>query len=281
MRKIGFVLILSMLGLGLQAQGLFKTWNVKSVGVSFGVEQDRVNGFSGETLLRMVGQEDLLETKNINLENASKYSGVCENPHFHLQAIVAPGKWQNTEIHTSIMGIFGRVDAITYYSDNEFPNSWDNYMTLNTWSNEVGASLALIQRKRFGPASLYGGVGTNLGFSFANDLSIFTSETVTATDLSFASTSFNSFPEGEEFEYEQSYEELSFVNDYFPLSGGISQRVYLQAGASLTFFKRVELGVEGRYGKGYRKHFEGDWISTTNNAWGLFARWNLFGSASQ
>ncbi|MEL6132269.1 MAG: hypothetical protein AAFR59_02770 [Bacteroidota bacterium] len=280
MRKICFTLLLSLLTFGLQAQGLFKTWSVKSVGVSFGVEQDRIDDFGGETLLEMVGQEQILTELDINLDNAQKYSGICENPHIHLQAIVAPAKWQNTEIHTSLMGIFGRVDAVTYFS-NEFPNSWNNYVTLNSWSNEVGLSLALIQRKRLGAFSIYGGVGTNLGLSFANDLSIYVDRTLTAQDLSFANTGFGDFPQGEDFVFEEEYTELSFVNNYYPLGGGISQRIYLQTGASLTILKRVELGFEGRYGKGYRKHFEGDFTSTTNNAWGIFARWNLFGDVQQ
>ncbi|MCI4671533.1 MAG: hypothetical protein MRZ79_25545 [Bacteroidia bacterium] len=270
MKKIIFTLALVCITAGLQAQivsNLFSSWKLKSFGLSAGVEQDMIMNFSGNSFVRMSGYDDLFTSRDIDLDQLDLTAGICENPHLRAQAIFSPAAMPNLEIHTAMVAIINRVDAITYWSDTDL-GRYDNSLTLDSWGSEVAAEMAFIRRLKAGPFSLYGGLGTNLGFTFANTMSIYGTQAIDANDLSFAETGVARFDAN-------NGEEYTYFSDYNDISNGISQRVFAQGGASITFLRRLELGLEGRYGFGYRYHFGGKNLTTNLNSFAIFTRWNL------
>jgi len=269
MKKILVFTIVSCLGLGLYAQqGLFSGWKLRSFGLSMGLEQDMVQGFGGESFIRMSGYDALFDDLGVEPGDLSVYGGICENPHLRFQAIFEPSFVPNWEVHTSLVAIINRIDGITYYSQDELGYINSEYLTLDAWGHEIAADMAIIRRLRLGPLSVYGGVGTNLGFNFGNDLHISANYDQRTQLSSFSETGLA----------RRDYEEASnpqFFSEHKEMSNGISQRIYAQAGASLTLLNRLELGGELRYGYGYRLHFGGNAIATNLQSFGLFARWNL------
>lgn len=271
MKKIMSILAVLILSAAVHAQSpsqLFSGWKLKSLGISMGIEQDKILNFGGNSFMRMSGYEDLFSSRGLDPSDLSVYSGLCENPHLRLQAIFQPSAFPKLEFHTALVAMINRVDGISYFSD-EYLDDYYDYFTVDSWGSEVAGELALIRRFSAGPFSIYGGLGTNLGFHFANEMNIYASQSYTAETLSFSETGIARF----EFESEQA--EAEYLEDYRPLSAGISQRVFAQLGGSITLKKRLELGMEGRYGYGYRLHFNEKALGTNLHSFAIFGRWNL------
>jgi len=268
-RILAILILLAMLGSAQAQVGkmLFSQWKLKSAGVSFGLEQDRIIGFSGESFMRMSGNQDLFTYMGLDVADLDYYSSVVENPHTRIQAIFQPQLLPNIEVLTSLVAVVNRIDGMTYYSPYQL-QGYNDYLTLSAWGHEVAADMALIRRASLFGFSVYGGFGTNLGFTFGNDLEVNASFERRAETNSFTNTGFTRVSANEN-------DGRDYYNESFDLNSGISQRFYAQAGASYTFFKRLEFGLEGRYGIGYRTHFDGKAIGTNLQSFGFFTRWNL------
>lgn len=274
---ISCALLLAVSTMQAQISSRATGWTLKSVGISAGIEKDMIRNFSGESFVRMTGQENLLEAAGINPNSASVYSGVCENPHLRFQGIWEVPALAGFELHTSLVAIINRVDAISYYQDYTGPNDWggysNNYVTINTWGSELAADAAVIKRWRLGPMSAYAGIGANVGYHFENYLNVHYGIEATAETWSFANTGVSRYSEDWVNETEQS--PMLYASHSESMGNGLSTRAYLQGGVSGTMFGRLELGLEGRYGYGSRLHFEGQSLTTNLQSWGIFARWNL------
>lgn len=271
MKNVMITLLALVFAAGLHAQGtskLFSGWQLKSWGLSMGVEQDKIMNFGGNSFVRMSGYEELFTDRGLDPNQLSVYSGLCENPHMRFQAIFQPALAPNIEFHTALVAMINRVDGISYYSDQYLTDYYD-YFTLDSWGSEVAGELAIIRRISAGPFSLYGGFGTNLGYHFANEMNIYGSQTYTSDVLSFSETGVA------RFDFVAENGESEHFHDSRSISSGISQRLFAQGGASITFLKRVELGLEGRYGYGYRLHFDGKAVGTNLQSFSIFGRWNL------
>jgi len=151
---------------------------------------------------------------------------MCENPNLRVSLVLEPQRWSNVELHTSGVFIFNRVDEV-YMQD--YDNKGYSYADISMYSNEIGLEGVLLKKVPvFGwkALNLYGGIGTNAGYQFGNEL----------------------YAQASQAQYEPDRTG----------SNGISARVFGQAGIGVTFFRRVELGLEGRYGAGFRHYFGTD-----------------------
>ena len=137
---------------------------------------------------------------------------------------------------------------------------------MNSWGNEIALDLALVRRLEAGPFALHLGVGGNTGYSFGNQIDI-TGSVNTESSISALKTSGLSRLRSDDYG--------RLYVDGVDASDGISQRVYAQLGWSVTLFRRVEIGMEGRWGYGYRWYFDGSPISTNLRSMGAVARWVL------
>ncbi|MEL6988196.1 MAG: hypothetical protein AAGK97_10230, partial [Bacteroidota bacterium] len=62
-------------------------------------------------------------------------------------------------------------------------------------------------------------------------------------------------------------------SDNYRLKNGIHQRIYLQAGVGVRILNRMELGLEGRFGYGYRKTAGTNIQGSELTSVGLNAKW--------
>jgi len=216
---------------------------VKKFGISLGQDWDMLPGLSTDMLLRKTDSRTAQDIQPfLNSANSYQSSMFCENQNFRLTLVLEPQRWENVELHASGVFLFDRMDGVHFYDNNE--NSYPN-LDLTLHGNEIDVEAVILKKvpvlgflnKQF--LNLYGGIGTNLGYQFGNYISVSTYESIR--------------PERDngdwEYEHNSSYDN---VND------GISTRVFAQAGFGITFFRRVELGFEARYGAGLRHYFGTD-----------------------
>jgi len=81
--------------------------------------------------------------------------------------------------------------------------------------------------------------------------------------------SFTDIVSGNTYDY---YDE----NDHnFEIKNAFHQRVFLQTGIGIIFLKRLEIGLEGRFGYGYKATIDGPIRTTNLKSVGLSTKWIL------
>lgn len=251
-------------------------WVIGSIGLSLGQDQDRLSNLGNDYFLDMVKTPLNDNYSNMNFEKGDIISMTCENPNVRLDVSLVPTFARNLELRLGINAIGNRIDAISYNFNNF--NSWeqfDNYdnnsqLSFTSYSNELALEGALIKTAKLAHIFKFSaGIGSNVGASFNNRLHIYGSDdgAFTADNIDFRS-------EGAIIEsYTQSSN--SFYDGDIELSNGFHHRAFVVGGAGVTFFKRLELGVEGRLGMGYRYNPGAAVQATKLSSIFLTARWNL------
>ncbi len=240
MKKLLLLIVLCTFAFSFQADAQLK---VKKFGVSIGNDWDMLPGLSTDMLLRKTNITTAQDVQPLlNSANSYQSSGFCENRNFRLSLVLEPQRWKNVELHTSGVFIFDRRDGVHFYdySDNTSSN-----LNFTLHGSEIDAEAVLLKRvpvfgfldRQF--LNLYGGIGSNIGYQFGNYMSL----------SSYTSTR----PDRDRTNWETEY-----ANTYDNINDGISTRVFAQAGLGITFFRRVELGFEFRYGAGLRHYFGTD-----------------------
>lgn len=240
MKKLLLLTTLFAFAFSFQADAQLK---VKKFGISLGQDWDMLPGLSTDMLLKKTDSRTAEDIQPF-LNSAYSYqsSMFCENQNFRLTLVLEPQRWKNVELHTSGVFLFNRMDGVHFYEDNE--NGYSN-LDLTLHGNEVDVEAVLLRKvpvfgflnKQF--LNLYGGIGTNLGYQFGNYMSLSSYQSVR--------------PERDNGTWEYEY-----ASNYDNINDGVSARVFAQAGFGITFFRRVELGFEARYGAGLRHYFATD-----------------------
>lgn len=216
---------------------------VKKFGISLGQDWDMLPGLSTDMLLNKTDSRTAGDIQPyLNSRYFSQSSMFCENNNFRLTLVLEPQRRKNVELHTSGVFLFDRMDGVHFYNNNE--NGYSN-LDFTLHSNEVDVEAVLLKKvpvfgflnRQF--LNLYGGIGSNLGYQFGNYMSL------------SSYTSIQPERDGGDWDYEYAH---SFDN----INDGVSARVFAQAGFGVTFFRRVELGFEARYGAGFRHYFATD-----------------------
>ena len=243
------LLVATTLCLSAQSTKLLFGMPVKSVGISMGVDEDRLSGIGADYFLSQSRDADMRALAD-DFEFAEKdvYSMICENPYFRIDVALAPRFTNNAELRLGVLGIFNRTDWVSYRNSYEYGSANTDYINFSTYGNELaleGTFLKSTGKKIF---NLYGGVGTNIGYTFGNNAFVNGSKTITADDMQYSLRS-----AGGALEYmENNDAEYQSFHEYVQLRNGISQRVFVMGGMGITLFQKFELALEGRYGRGYR-----------------------------
>ncbi|MEO1451901.1 MAG: hypothetical protein AAFV07_20385, partial [Bacteroidota bacterium] len=134
------------------------------------------------------------------------------------------------------------------------------------YGQEVAAELSIAKRGTlWNTFTGFIGVGTNLGYSFGNRLSVNGSNSFTVQDWSLFEAGVISQPQIDE----------NYFSGYYEVRDAISQRAYVHGGLGVMILRRLELGMEGRLGMGYRYHFGADATTTRINSISMTAKWIL------
>ncbi len=246
MRQLTLSLLVILLAVGNTfAQKHLFGMQVTKWGISAGMEQDMLSEISHEYLLSTAkGAPDISAFSDGTLDF---YTGTCENPHVRFDLVLAPTFMRNAELQLSALGIFNRVDGATYYQLDESGNS--NFLSFYGYGHELAIESALMKTAKLGPLRFYGGAGGNLGYSFGNHINVHGSTTATVEDISIRSSGFTTAMQN----LNEWTQEESVLDAYYDGKAGFHQRIFLKAGFGISFFKRVELGMDIRKGLGLRE----------------------------
>lgn len=243
----------------------FLGMKVLKYGIALGNDQDRVQGLDAQYLMGLSRTPVSSELRDNDFEPINLVSMTCENPALRFAVTVQPFKtssnWQ-LDLGTTLMS--NRIDGTDYRYVNYGSSTPDNTFSFRSRSHEIALDASLLRNVKFGFFNLYGGIGTNLGMTFAGDMTI---RGNIYNEISDPVTGFDD-PLNVSFENERFYE-------YSSIKNVLHQRAFLQGGMSIIILKRLELGVDARLGVGYRLN-RGNSIKTTNLFGGGFvAKWNL------
>lgn len=249
-------------------------WKIKSFGISLGYDQDMLTGMDYTYFLSTIQEETRFKYSNLNLNREYVGSMICENPHLRLNLSLLPPGLKNTELNLALVGIAGRIDYVEYVSPNE-ANLEDpefQYLSFDLTSDEIDLEASFLKRIPIGRAfNLYGGLGTNLGFTTRNHLYVNGQNILIEEDKVMG---FSDIPELRDDSEETSFEP-SYFSEYYHSKTAFSQRLFAQIGFSFAIVNRFEFGLEYRRGIGYR-HVGGASTNTTHlQSVGLSTRWIL------
>lgn len=267
-------LLLSVLCIGtlsLSAQSQFfnlKNWQLAKISVHAGMDQDMLGDLHQNYFLSTTRSEPEVDYSNLSFGESDVYSMICENPNIRLEAVLTSPTFKNVEWRFAMNAVFNRIDAISYYNyDNVLGNS--EYLSFNNVTNELSLETGILKvfpvTRRL---SVSGGAGTNIGFSFANYLNIYGS----TVDYTANQVNYTNVGEVNETVSSPTY---NYYSDYLDLKNGINQRAYLQAGLNYELFSWLELGVDARYGVGYRGIVGAPLAATRLKAFSLSAKYNF------
>jgi len=244
----------------------FLGMKIKKYGLASTVDQDRVNGLDATYFMGLAKTNVRDDLAGKELPKESITSMTCENPAFRFDITVLPFK-ASPNIHlnlgTSLM--LNRIDATGYsfrngnYGDNQY-----EYIDFDSYSNEAALEATMLFSKKLLFVNLYGGAGTNLGYTFLGHMYIEGSYLNNDTESTLGSDGAS-----------LTNRDYTYFSERHDMKNSLHQRAYLHAGVSITFFKRLELGVEGRRGIGYRYNTGNPMKFTNLISGGFVARWNL------
>jgi len=224
---------------------------VKKIGIDISFDMDMVQNLSANSMLAKASPAFNEAFAGMHTDDDEKFSGICENPNLKINVVLEPTFFKNTEIHTNLNLIWNRWDGVGYYTSKQ--NANDEYYYLDMIGDEVNLEAVILKRTGAKWFHLYGGLGVNSGFHFNNKLYAYgfqgnNPEQVdrTLTEMfNPANGTITHSEEGMMFDFEES------------LSNGTSTRIFVQGGMGVEFFKRVELGINARYGYGIRTFNKG------------------------
>ncbi len=261
-----FAICICFGSVSLEAQKFF---NVKKFGVEVGFDQDMVQGLSGTGILGKTSTEFQERYSLVTEENGTKITGVCENPNLRAVVVLEPIFWKNTELQVSGNFIWNRWDGVSYYSGN-YEEGY-NYSNVDMYGSEVALEAVLV--KKYSPKHwfhLYGGGGLNSGYHFGNTVYVSNygeGDPNPQEERTFADVFAGSEPQyAPDYARDWGYEEIS---------DGFSTRAFAVGGFGVTMFKRLELGVNIRYGLGLRTFNGADNDFTNLRSIGTTMKWTL------
>ncbi len=269
--------------IGLNAQATFLGKSIKSVSLSLSHDRDLLSSMDNAYFT------DAMKTPSDNSVLTEKFSDaqvasmVCENPNMNLNIVLELPR--QLEWSLGVNAIISRYDALSYSSTSD--SNWGfDYANFSTTADEFGIETSLVKRislsayrNKLGnsPINLYVGAGTNIGVIVNNKLYAYGSNQSMVEDFTYTNSS-QLRSEVEENTQVPFYSSSIFFNDFneeVKLNGGFSQRIYGQLGIGFTIARRFEIGLQGKYGVGYRVIKGADTKKTTLESVGLTMKWLL------
>ena len=249
----------------------FLGMKVKKFGVSFSNEQDRVKGLDAAYFTNLSKSQFNADIDGRDFPERTITSMTCENPAIRVDITVLPiTALPNVQLNLGTSLMANRIDATGYsfwesnYYDANYEDRNYSEINFNSYSNEAALDASMVWHQKLAFLHLYGGAGTNLGYTFAGHMDV--NGNYTTDESSVAQARDGGSMENVETVY---------FDEYHEMKNSIHQRVFLQGGVSVIFFKRLELGFEARRGVGYRYNAGNPAKATDLLSAGFNLRWNL------
>ncbi|MEO1517663.1 MAG: hypothetical protein AAFV95_21745 [Bacteroidota bacterium] len=264
--KSFFLLLLSgcLFSIGLNAQSQQgSSWKVKSIGLSLSSTLEMPMNMNSGTFFGMKGEE-VPQVINQNFGSAELVSMTCDNGELRASISLQPPGSDDTEVQFTLVNIIDRMDKMVFEAEDA---GEDNFLTMESLSDEVAFEIGLIKsHKVTNWFRLYAGGSLNSGISYNHRLCI--EGQIPMSDISAEGTEQLNFSDNPT-------QQESYFQSCNTVSNGLNQRLFLQGGMGILFFKRVETGLTYRKGIGYRSNFDGEFYGVTQQSLNISIRWMI------
>ena len=242
----------------------FLGMKIKKFGISSTVDQDRLQGLDASYFDGLSKDGISAEVMENDFDPVDIISMTCENPALRAEITVLPFRTSpNIQLNMGTGIMFNRIESTGYGFYNSNLNS-NEYYRFRSYSHEAALDGSLVYNLKLWAFNLYGGAGTNLGYTFDGDLDI---------EGHYWNENGETFP-GSDGGQTSEGEFVSFYESH-DMKNSLHQRVFLHGGVSIIFFKRLEVGLEGRRGVGYRYNTGNPLKFTDLVSAGFNVKWNL------
>ena len=212
--------------------------SITRVGLSVGGDIEMPHGLDHDYILKTAVDNDF-DASTVPFGEGELVRMECDNGVSKLSVALAPAGKTNTEIQFSIMSIDNRIDMVRY----ELPEE-GHFAEVSAENSEVAIEgLYMYREKAKKTFSFNVGIGTNIGYSNGGKVHI-RSYYQTDPESDIPATT-----EEIDLEYDQ--------------KNSINQRLFVQGGFGIHFFKRMEFEINCRKGLGYRASIDGPFKFTT------------------
>jgi len=264
MKKFFFLALAVTICTTTQAQN-FLGMKIKKYGISASNDQDRVTGLDAQYFNNLSKTEFSPAFMEGDFPKEAISSMTCENPTFRAEVTVMPSlKSTNLQLNLGTSLMLNRVDATEYSFWGSGYDSNVNNIEFNSYSNEAALDASLVYHQKLLFLHFYGGLGTNLGYTFAGNMQV-TGTYANEDEVVYDGSDGGSYSTTEYVSFSENHQ----------MKNSLHQRAFLQGGVSVIFFKRLEFGLEARRGIGYRYNAGNPAKFTNLIAGGLNLRWNL------
>ena len=150
----------------------FLGMKVKKFGVSTTIDQDRLNGL-GASYFDGVSKTGISsEIMENDFDTGDITSMICENSTVRAEITVLPfKKMQHVQLNMGTSLIYDRYESTSYGVHCSYDEPTEFY-SFTSRSNEAALDASIVYNLKLWAFNLYGGVGTNLGYTFGGDLDV-------------------------------------------------------------------------------------------------------------
>lgn len=242
--KQTLIVFLSFISISLISQSTeIKTgFSLKKFTIHAAAEQDMIYGLDYQYFTSQIPSSEDFPLSGVAFDKSDLTSGICENPSLGLELALTHSSFKNIEWRNSINFVKDRIDAIQYNNNNYWDDDYSS-VSFTNYHDEISIESALMYDLKLGPLHLYAGAGTNMGITFNNRMTVGSEIIRLPQDMPNG----DALPTGNE-----SFDEFGLNQISYSLSPIFTQRIFMQGGAAVVLFKKVELGVEFKRGIGYR-----------------------------
>ena len=267
MKKFTLLLALCFSFSLLQAQFSLGKLFIKKIGLSTGFDQDRIKNMDADYFLGTARGSENSAFNDTDFPAETLYGGVCENPYLRAYVTLGAPNVRNTYLDLALVGVFNRYDAMYYSNSQSFWDFGDDYeyLSMSALSNEVMLEGVLTRELDLANwFKLYGGLGTNLGYSFGGYMSVDGHLEQQTVDDNLERDANDIFTGS----YHRGWE-----SEYYQLKNAFAQRIFVEVGTGLILFKRLESGIFVRRGVGYRSYLDYGTRGVNLHSFGLRLNW--------
>jgi hypothetical protein len=263
---IPFFALLFISSVSAQSSFNIGSFKVKKIDFRLGYETDMVDDLDAHYFVDQMPEGEIGRFSTLDLSPSNLNGGICENPSIELGFTLLHAKLPNVEWRNSFAFKANRRDAVNYFlPENDF------YLNFSSRHNEYTLESSLMYTLPvFKFFNLYGGVGTQLGLVPTNELCYYAYGSSIADEDT--RTSIDQFNNTAAVVSTNSFDHHGNCED---TGAQLNQRVFLQGGVGLLFFQKIEVGVDMKYGYGYRLDIGADAVGTKHVATSLSLRYIL------
>lgn len=239
--KQTLIICLSLFSLSLNSQSteIKSGFSLKKVTIHAGGEQDMIYGLDYQYFTSQIPSNENFPFAGLAFDKSDLVTTICENPSLGIEFALTHSSFKNIEWRNSVNFVKDRVDAIQYSNSSYWDQDYSSVAFTN-YQDELSIETVLMYDMKIGPLHIYAGAGTNIGLTFNNRMTVGTNNNILP-------------PNGDAFTTRsQVFDEFGDYRISYDLSPLFTQRIFMQGGAALLLFKKVEFGMELKRGIGYR-----------------------------